>query len=402
MTVSRHTRLDTRLDFWLRLLAVIAVLTCGRSAMAQAPAGGFAPTPGTTSWNGNGWGGGGWNGGWGDAGWPGATASRNSWQLGVTGKNMDVGVMIESIAPGSAASRRGLSVGDVIVCVDGDQVGVVGSKIYDMTEELNKHADANGGVTLLVQYRRNGQLRNLPIQLDSNQAGLTGTLVVQNGMVPANSIVTVQLQNETRPYFAIRNGQQTFRATAGTQNAIPFSINFDPSYISPGDRYLVRAFVTYNGNTIYETTQPTYVLTQGNPRTAQLMLSARSMTFAGQQGNPVQAVSYGGYDNISTQVTAAYQRYLGRNPTSLEIAAWHSVPDPEYRIGRLPSELMATQEYFDRTGNNNVAWLERVFTEIIGHVPSSYEQQLWMGRFAEVRYSRTEVIKQMNMVSTKR
>ncbi|TWU10034.1 hypothetical protein Poly21_53670 [Allorhodopirellula heiligendammensis] len=83
----------------------------------------------------------------------------------------------------------------------------------------------------------------------------------------------------------------------------------------------------------------------------------------------------------------------------MEIAAWQAVPDPDFRLRRLPIELMATQEYFDRCGNNNVAWLERVFTEVIGHVPSAYEQEQWMARYAEVRYSRTEVLNQMSIVA---
>lgn len=110
------------------------------------------------------------------------------------------------------------------------------------------------------------------------------------------------------------------------------------------------------------------------------------MPFGNQPAVNVMAVSYAGYDNISAQVTSSYQNYLGRNSMSMEIAAWHSVPDSKYRIGRLPAELMATQEYFDRCGNNNVAWLESVFWEVIGHVPSSYEQSLWVGRFAEVHF----------------
>ncbi|TWU34483.1 YbaY family lipoprotein [Novipirellula artificiosorum] len=356
----------------------------------------------SASWNGGGWNEG-WNGnGWNGDGWAGSSGPNKAWLLGVTGKNTEVGVAIDSVAPGSAAARMGLVPGDLVVCVNGDQVGLVGSKIFDIAEELNHHADVSGRVRLLVQYRRSGQLRTIPVQLDDHQGGLSGSLIVQNGSVPANSIITVQLENETRPYFAIRNGQQTFRAPSISQGAIPFTINFDPSYITATDRYRLRAFISYNGKTIYETPQPTYVLTQGNPNTAQLLLAPKSFAFAGQPNGGVVAAGYASYDNITTQVTAAYQRYLSRNPTPMELAAWHSVPDPEYRMSRLPNELMATQEYFDRCGNNNNAWLERVFTEVIGYVPSAYERQQWMQRFAEVRYSRTEVLGQMTLVANRK
>jgi uncharacterized lipoprotein YbaY len=273
---------------------------------------------------------------------------------------------------------------------------------FDIAEEINNHADSSGRVQMVVLYRRSGQLRSVTAQLGNRQGALSGTLIVRNGSIPPNSIVTVQLENATRPYFAVRNGQHTFRAPSYSQGSLPFRIDYDPRYVSGTDRYVVRAYVTYNGNTIYETAQPTSVLTQGNPSTAQLVLTPKSFPFAGQPAGGVVTASYGSYDNITSRVTQAYQRYLGRSPTTMEIAAWHSVPDPEYRMNRLSIDLLATQEYFDRCGNNNVAWIERTFTEVIGHVPSSYEQQQWMARFAEVRYSRTEVLNQMALVAGRR
>ncbi|WP_197231913.1 YbaY family lipoprotein [Novipirellula artificiosorum] len=383
----------------LRLACLFAILALPMFS-ANTPAQGLPNSSyvaASSGWSG------GWNGGWNsdrnNFGWSGASNSSKAWQLGVTGKNTEIGVVIESVAPNSAAARSGLTAGDLVVCVNGDQVGLVGSKIFDIAPLLNQHADTVGNVRLLVQYRRTGQLRTIPVQLSAEQGGLSGNLIVQNGSVPPNSVVTIQLVNETRPHFVVRNGEQAFRSSAISQGSIPFTINFDPNYIAASDRYSLRAFITYNNNTIYETAQPTYVLTQGNPTTAQLVLTPKSFSFSGQPAGGVVTASYVGYDNISAQVTSAYQKYLGRNPTPMEIAAWHSVPDPEYRMSRLPNELMATQEYFDRCGHNNVAWLERVFSEVIGHVPTAYEQQQWMARYAEVRYSRTEVLNQMSMVA---
>ncbi|TWT56364.1 YbaY family lipoprotein [Allorhodopirellula solitaria] len=381
-------------NHWWRIASFAGLLAASlwsTPAMAQTyPANGYA-TAST-----------GWNSGWNSPTWPETTTSNKSWTLGVTGKNTDVGLALDSVSPNSAAARAGLSAGDIVVCVNGVQVGIVGSKIFDIAQILNQHADSLGNVRLLVMYRRTGQLGTVPIKLDDQQAGLTGTLTVQGGSVPANAVITVQIVNVTRPYFVIHNGQQTLRSTGFSQGSIPFTINYDPSYISESDRYSVRAFITYNNTTIFETVQPTYVLTQGNPKSVQLALTPKSTisTISTAQPNPnVVAANYVGYDNISTQVTAAYQKYLGRNPTSMELAAWNSVPDPDYRMGRLPIELMATQEYFDRCGNNNVAWLERAFTEMIGHVPSTYEQEQWMARYAEVHYSRTEVLNQMAIVA---
>jgi len=86
----------------------------------------------------------------------------------------------------------------------------------------------------------------------------------------------------------------------------------------------------------------------------------------------------------------------------MELAAWHQVPDVEFRLTRLPLELMASQEYFDRVGDNNLVWTRQVFGEIIGHTPAAVELDQWMRRFAELRYSRTEVLNQMQSVATGR
>lgn len=89
-------------------------------------------------------------------------------------------------------------------------------------------------------------------------------------------------------------------------------------------------------------------------------------------------------------------------PSSLELAAWHQVPDVEFRLSRLPQELMASQEYFDRVGDNNSVWIRQVFGEVIGHTPTALEFDQWMRRFADVRYSRMEVLKQMQSVADSR
>ena len=62
----------------------------------------------------------------------------------------------------------------------------------------------------------------------------------------------------------------------------------------------------------------------------------------------------------------------------------------------MPLELMAAQEYFDLAGNNNLVWLEKVFQEIVKKRPSQIELDQWMRRYADLRYSRTELLRQLN------
>ncbi len=119
----------------------------------------------------------------------------------------------------------------------------------------------------------------------------------------------------------------------------------------------------------------------------------------GEESGGVQLPGYPGYDAITQQIVAMYQRYLGRSPSTVELAAWTQFPDVEYRLANAPLELMAAQEYFDRVGNNNTVWLRAVFGEILGRAPTPIEEEQWMRRYAQVGYSRMEVLRQLKQVT---
>jgi len=341
--------------------------------------------------------------GWGDNRWLGSSGTNRQWQMGVDGTNTDAGVMVNQVRPNSPAFRAGISPRDRIVTVGGNQVGRVGGRIFDLSEQINHHATPDGSVDLLVYDGQSMQLRPVRVSLADRQAGLSGTLFLSDQNLPSNAVITVQLENASRPHYVIRNGEYSFRAPAYTNGPIPFTLNFDPNYIFPTDEYRVRAFVTSGGRTIYDTRQPVPVLTRGNPSTVQLTLTPTAYQAVSADGGygsgSVITAGYPNYDAISRRVTEGYQRYLGRNPTSMELAAWHQIPDVEFRLSRLPLELMASQEYFDRVGNNNAVWIRKTFGEIIGRTPSALEFDQWMRRLADVRYSRMEVLNQMQSVA---
>lgn len=96
---------------------------------------------------------------------PGTGWGGDRWVLGVTTQTNSTGVRVRSVMPGSPASRVGLERDDVIVTVDGFQVGRVGPRNYPLGEELQFRAGRRGDVLLLVQNRRNDQLLALPVQL---------------------------------------------------------------------------------------------------------------------------------------------------------------------------------------------------------------------------------------------
>jgi uncharacterized lipoprotein YbaY len=315
------------------------------------------------------------------------------WRLGVTGDNRQTGVLVRQVSAGSAAARARIEAGDLIVNVGGFQVGMVEGRLYDLAEEINRRADANGQVTLVVQDRTSGQLAVVPIQLDNHDARLTGILSYrERGPLPTDAIVTVQVENLTRPHFAVRNGTTQFRPLPGA--SIPFEIAYDPSYINQQDTYQVRATVTSAGRTILETQQPQRVLTGGAPSQVQLVLIP--VTGFGTGG--VVTAGYPNYNAIDDRLTAMYRKYLNRDPLPLELASLRLTPGIDTRLETLPLDIMAGQEYFDAAGNNNLVWLERVFSQIVKRPPTQDEMLQWMQRYAELGNSRTDLLRQLYSV----
>jgi uncharacterized lipoprotein YbaY len=333
---------------------------------------------------------------WQASDWLGGNAANRQWRLGIDGSDTDTGVVIRTVSPRSAADRARLQAGDTIVAVDGFQVGNVGGRLFSLPEELNRRADASGMVSLLVLDHRARRLTTLRVQMEPWQSNLTGTLInTARGSLPADAIVTVQIENVSRPFFTVRNGQTSFRPT--NSNTIPFQIAYDPAFVDPQDIFRVRAFVTSGGRTILETPTPQNVLTQGNPSDVGLNLAAVGQSsLVSTGGSSVVTAGYPNFNSIDEQITGMYRQYLGRAPTSLELAALHTMPGIQDRLSRMPLELMAAQEYFDLVGNNNLAWLDRVFQTLLGRRPSQLEMDQWMRRFAELRFSRTELLRQLD------
>lgn len=326
------------------------------------------------------------------------TASQGpQWVLGVRGENTDVGVVIREVVRGSAADRARIEVGDIIVNVDGFQVGLVNGRLYDIAEEINRRADNSGTVNLVIQDHRNFGLASVRVKLDDNQQQtLRGSLVYNDrSPLPNDAIVTVQIENVTRPHYKVRQGQTSFRPTPGRD--IPFEIAYDPTYINAQDTYQVSAFVTSGGRPILETPQPRTVLTRGNPSEVQMQLATLTRNVS-SGGNTVSAGYSPNYSVVDQQLVAMFRKYLGRSPSPLELVALHATPGIEDKLRTMPIELMAAQEYFDAAGNNNQVWLDKVFTQIVQRQPTPSELQQWMDRYQQLRFSRTDLLRQLYSV----
>jgi uncharacterized lipoprotein YbaY len=315
------------------------------------------------------------------------------WTFGARGVSTRTGVLLRDIVSNSPATRAGLRAGDYVVTVGGSQVGLVGGRLYDLEEEINNRADNNGTVSILVFNSTSARLEPIEIQLSPRQTGVSGTIVgLDRFRLPSDSTINVQIINLSRPHFGVRNGTVSLRPSINA-SSLPFSIAYDPSYIYSEDQYAVRAHLTSGGNVLYVSDRNPRVLTQGNPAEVQVRMVAADTSLP-TTGNPGQG-THTNTEAISRQIQAIYQRYLRRDPYYIEQSALMLDPRIQERLKTLPLELMATQEFFDATGNNEAAWITQIFKEMTGRNPQASELQNWQRRFAELRYSRSTLLAQL-------
>jgi len=193
---------------------------------------------------------------------------RVRWQLGVTGRDTDVGVVVERVISNTAASRAGFERDDVIVNVNGYQVGVVDGVLFDLGEELQRHADVNGVVNLLIQNRRGRRLENVRVQLEPveqftgpNRSIITGTVFYRERIaLPSRSVLSVELVELDRRGRRIRTVDSR-RIAVGTQNRIAFDLRYDPRDLNPNRRYVVEARIRDDARTIMQNRTTYDVLT---------------------------------------------------------------------------------------------------------------------------------------------
>lgn len=315
-------------------------------------------------------------------------ATSNQWTLGIRGNNTDAGVVIQEVAPGSAAQKARLKVGDVIVSISGYQVGFVGNQVFDVAEEINRRASTDGRVSMLVQDSRSSRLAALRVQLAARHEFISGRLAYSGAArLPSDAVVTIKVDNLTRPHYRVSIPNNTFPASEIVNGT--FELPYDPSYIEPQDVYELRAFVSSGGRTVLASDRPQRVITNGNPRQVQMeLVSLERFASAGSE-TPISA-GYSNYNQVDDRINALYRRYLGRAPALAELVAWRRLPADRLNTGQL--DIMASQEFYDLTGNNSQDWIDRVFSEIVGKRPTAQELSQWMLHFDQLRRSRMELL----------
>ncbi len=248
-------------------------------------------------------------------------------------------------------------------------------------------------MTLLVQDGRTGRLASVRVRLDGNSTSLRGQVVLRERIqLPVDAQAVVSIENLSRPVYIVRNGETTVYMNG--QPTVPFEIAYDPTYIEPTDAYQVRARIISSGRVICDTVQPVRVFGNNPVDNVQIYVTPIQSALA-SASSPVISASYGGNDALIAQYRQIYRRYLGRDPSELELAAWLYSPTAATDIESLPISLMAGQQYFDAVGNNNTMWVTAVFQQIIGRPPTPQERDQWLQYFSDLRGSRVELLRQL-------
>jgi hypothetical protein len=312
------------------------------------------------------------------------------WKLGVALDNTDTGAIVRQVQPGSPAERARVEVGDVIIAMGGSQVGYVNGRLNDVGDQIRRSADNNGRVRTLVFDNRSGRLANIDIDLDSASTGVTGTVFTRDrANLPFGSVMTVKLENATRPFFEV-NGGTDIRQVQGP-GPHRFEMHYDPNFIASTDQYRLTASVSDNrGQLLYAMRQPLVVSPSRWPSNINLELeSFRDLQF-GSSGGVITA-SYPPNPNDLNQI---YMQLLNRLPSPKEQVAWSAYLSQGNSINDLKAKILGSPNFYDRVGNNPTAFVQTMIQLLTNQQPSSQQIAAWTNRLQQYQGQREEVVRE--------
>lgn len=315
---------------------------------------------------------------------PGTVPPVGAYKLGVYSRNTDVGVQLTQVQPGSAAQRAGLEPNDIIVNVAGYQVGVVGGRTFDIGEELSKRVDGRGQVSLLVRNSRNGQLLNLPVQFTAANWSVSGSISTRERVTISQAgYLSVRLLDVTSASWS---DVAIAESNLGYPRVWPvnYRLDVDPALLRSGHKYAVDARLMDRGQVMLRTASPSYVTpTTGTAAVTNLQLVPvpRPTTTTTTTATSTLAPS--------SQISAWYQKYLGRMPSPREISAW----EYELQRGRTMTDvqagLLSSSEYFERAYNDLDRYVDAVYSHLYDAVPTPEIHRAMrteLDRMSQVRY----------------
>lgn len=301
---------------------------------------------------------------------PGSNNPTN-YRLGVTVRNTETGVLINSVQPGSPASRAGLEAGDTIVTVGGYQVGYVESRLFDLGDEIARRVDTRGQVTLLVRNRRNGNLVNVPVSFSGNSGGggvlsVSGVVSIRDRITPSrNAILTLRLLDITHNHWQ-HVPVQTINLRAPRTWPMEYQLDVNANKVTPGHRYAIEAEVKEGVRTILETVAP--VPLAGSRRVDLVLVASKQrpggLPFGQNGGLPFEQ-----------QIQQWYQQYLSRPATAREVSAWQLDIQRGKSMDDIQAGILSSSEYFERNNSDRDGYVRELYGELSGREPSGDQQR---------------------------
>ena len=329
--------------------------------------------------------------------------TTKQWKLGVVVRNTDLGAIVQTVEPNSAAQTAGIIPGDSIIAVSGTRIGEFDGRVVDIGEEIKRYVDSLGRVPLLIQDSRTRALRASVVTLTSTATALSGSVsLADRGSLPLGSVLTVQLQNLTRPFYEVAGGKTVLKAE-GT-GPFRFDLFIDPRYLTPSDQYQLTAFVSSNNQVVYNLRQPVLVPVQGlnqlynlalerpySPPPASVATTPNSFpanSFTANSFNPAGAgvvtASLPAATSLPGQVSTdalnqVFVSLLGRQPSSRELIAWQDYMQQGHTLNEVAAKIMASPQFRERYATDQ-AYVQQVIQTLTGKLATSNDVNYWVGR----------------------
>jgi len=315
------------------------------------------------------------------------------WKLGVVVRNTDVGAIVQTVEPNSAAQTAGIIPGDSIIAVSGTRIGEFDGRVVEIGEEIKRYVDSLGRVPLLIQDSRTRALRSSVVTLTSAATALSGSVsLADRGSLPIGSVLTIQLQNLTRPFYEVAGGKTVLKAEG--PGPFRFDLFIDPRYLTPTDQYQLTAFVSSNNQVVYNLRQPVLVPVQGLNQLYNLALERPyAAAPAAIATNPINTTSFNS-GVITASLPAApslpgqvstdalnqiFVSLLGRQPSSRELIAWQDYMQQGHTLNEVAAKIMASPQFRERYATDQ-AFVQQVIQTLTGKLATSNDVNYWVGR----------------------
>jgi putative lipoprotein len=316
-----------------------------------------------------------------------------NFRLGIYSRNTDTGVLVTSVNAGSAAQQSGIEAQDIIIAVNGYQVGIINGRTYDIAEELARRVDAQGRVMLLVRNHRDGRLVNIPVQFYGNAPGMATSVyatanTANRPSVQPGMMLMARVIDTTFPQWQNVSLGETQVPLDGRW-PVNFQIDLDPSQIRPDHRYALDVKVVQRGYTVLQMNSPATVnFANGNPRMA--------VTLVPPQGPAPGGIPPGISNRPIDQIGIWYEQLAGRPMNDRESQVWQRELAKGKSLDEIYATVLASSEYYDRFRGNMDLYINEIYRTLFGRSATPSEVLALRNRLSQSAELRIPVL--LNLV----